>query len=321
MTSSHRTSRFADLYEILQRHFRSILPDPTRSVFELLIFGCCLEDAPYERAEDSFARLQQDFFDWNEVRVSTVRELSEVFYDLPEPGEAANRVKRVLQSIFEATYSFDLEGLRKQTLTQAEESLRKIDGTTPFTIAYVLQSALGGHVIPLDRSTLQVLQLLELADPEEIKQGVVAGLQRAVPKAKGVEFASLLHQLGAAYKVNPFAPGIRKILLQIDPNCASRLPQRRSVGEVLAAAAAIQAQEDQRTRGRRGRRRGKASAAARTPASKSASDTPAELNPPKKRGRPKRSAQIPPQQSGASGGREHSGAKSASKEELKNGDR
>jgi endonuclease III len=297
MTSSHRTSRFVELYEILQRHYRPILPDPTRSVFELLIFGCCLEDAPYERAEDSFARLQQDFFDWNEVRVSTVRELSEVFCDLPEPGEAASRVKRVLQSIFEATYSFDLEGLRKQSLTQAEESLRKIDGTTPFTIAYVLQAALGGHVIPLDRSTLQVLQLLQLADPEEIKQGVVAGLQRAVPKAKGPEFASLLHQLGAAYKVNPFAPGIRQILLEIDPNCASRLPQRRTFGEVLVATAALQSEEDKRARRKRGRRPSKT--AARTSV-KGAADTPADVKTPKKRGRPKRSTQTPPQQSTSS---------------------
>jgi endonuclease-3 len=149
----------------------------------------------------------------------------------------------------------------------------------------------------LDRSTLQVLELLQLADPEEIKQGVVAGLQRAVPKAKGPEFASLLHQLGAAYKVNPFAPGIRQILLEIDPNCASRLPQRRTFGEVLVATAALQSEEDKRARRKRGRRPSKT--AARTSV-KGAADTPADVKTPKKRGRPKRSTQTPPQQSTSS---------------------
>ncbi|MCS7236845.1 MAG: hypothetical protein NZ899_01080 [Thermoguttaceae bacterium] len=264
MTSSNRTARFAQVYEILQRHYQPVLPDPNRSIFELLIFGCCLEDAPFQRAEDSFARLQQDFFDWNEVRVSTVRELSEVFCDLPEPTEAASRVKRVLQSIFEASYSFELDSLRRQTLSQAEESLKKIDGTTPFTIAYVLQSALGGHVIPLDRSTLEVLRLLDLATPEEISQGQISGLYRAVPKTKGIEFASLLHQLGAAYKVNPFAPSVRQILLEIEPGCRDRLPCRRSFVAVTQAGDGQQQQaagaEVPQKRGR-GRQRAEAQGA------------------------------------------------------------
>lgn len=293
MTSQNRTARFAQVYEILQRHYQPVLPDPNRSIFELLIFGCCLEDAPYQRAEDSFARLQQDFFDWNEVRVSTVRELSEVFSDLPEPTEAASRVKRVLQSIFEATYSFELDSLRRQTLSQAEESLKKIDGTTPFTIAYVLQSALGGHVIPLDKSTLEVLRILDLATAEECSQGTITGLCRAVPKSKGIEFASLLHQLGAAYKVNPFSPAVRQILLEIEPACESRLPRRRSFviaahegdGQQPATAA-----ETTRKRGRKRRRPEAEATSAESPSSpQPAADQAEETKSTKKPSKRKRS--------------------------------
>jgi len=56
----------------------------------------------------------------------------------------------------------------------------------------------------------------------------VPGLERAVSKATGIEFGSMLHQLGADFAANRYAPGVREILLQIDPDCKDRLPKRRA---------------------------------------------------------------------------------------------
>ena len=69
-------------------------------------------------------------------------------------------MKGTLQSAFEATYSFDLEALKKQNLGQAIARLKKFSGTTPFTIGHVTQTALGGHAIPLDRGALEVLYIV-----------------------------------------------------------------------------------------------------------------------------------------------------------------
>jgi hypothetical protein len=52
-------------------------------------------------------------------------------------------------------------------------------------------------------------------------------MERAVSKSKGVEFGSLVHQLGADYLANPFSPQVRDILLAIDPAAAKRFPVRR----------------------------------------------------------------------------------------------
>ena len=65
-----------------------------RSVLEHLMFACCLEDAGYEAAEEAFAALEHTFFDWNEVRVTSLSELSEVMARLPDPRVAGNRIKR-----------------------------------------------------------------------------------------------------------------------------------------------------------------------------------------------------------------------------------
>jgi len=231
MSAPSRTAQFAKIQKVLKKHYKVVTPDANRSVLEHLLFACCLENAHYEVAEESFLALVHNFFDWNEVRVSTVRELSEVMGRLPEPMAAANRVKQSLQSVFEANYSFDLEELRKVNLGPAVERLMKLKGSTPFTTAYVVQAALNGHSIPLDAGTLGALRVLDVISDEEVKTGVVAGLERAIAKPKGVEFGSLVHQLGAEVTASPYAPALHQILLEINPEARARLPKRRKVAE------------------------------------------------------------------------------------------
>jgi endonuclease III len=199
-------------------------------VFEQLVFACCLENAHYDRAELAYAALTDtgSFFDFNEIRVSTVRELSEAMACLPDPPAAANRVKRVLQSVFESTYSYDLEDLRKQNLGPAVERLKKLDGATNFCVAYVTQVALGGHAIPVDAGALRALEVVDLVGEQDVLSVVVPGLDRAIAKTRGIEFGSLLHQFGADFVANPYAPALHRILVEIDPSAGDRLPKRRS---------------------------------------------------------------------------------------------
>jgi len=228
MGSVSRTSQFANVSKVLKKHYKPVAPDAQRTVLEHLMFACCLEDAPYDAAEEAFAALDHTFFDWNEVRVTTISELSEVMASLPDRPTAANRVKRVLQSVFEAVYSFDLEERRKKNLGPTVKWLSDLDGTTPFVVSYLVQSALGGHAIPVDTGTLRVLRLLDLITDEDFEARTVPGLERAVSKSKGVDFGSMLHQLGADFTQNPYAPGVRGILLQINPEIEDRLPKRRA---------------------------------------------------------------------------------------------
>lgn len=228
MASSSRTAQFNKVFKVLKKHYPVVTTDSARPVFEQLVFACCLEDARYDRAEEAYAALEPNFFDWNEIRVTTIRELSEVMACLPAPPAAANRVKRVLQSTFESTYSYDLEDLRKQNLGPAVERLRKIDGATNFSVAFVTQVALGGHAIPVDAGALGAFRALDLASQEDVEAGVVPGLERAIPKSKGLEFSSLLHQLGADFVADPLDDALHEILLDIDPDARQRLPKRRT---------------------------------------------------------------------------------------------
>lgn len=228
MNAVSRSGQFAKVHKVLKKYYKSSPCNPGRTVIEHLLFACCLEDAHHDTAEEAFAAMVHTFFDWNEVRVTSISELSEVMACLPDPRAAANRVKRVLHAVFEATFNFDLEERRKKNLGPTVEWLEKLDGTTHFTVAYVIQAALGGHAIPIDAGTMAVLRLLDLVTDKDVTAGSVPGLERAIAKSKGVEFGSLLHELGADYSANPYSPTIRETLSQIDPECVTRLPKRRA---------------------------------------------------------------------------------------------
>ena len=226
MTTFNRSALINTTYQVLLTHYQPLQPPADRSLFEHLMYACCLEDARPEAADEAFAKLQQTFFDWNEVRVTTIRELSETMSSLPHPEAAATRLKRALQHIFETHYSFDIESLKKQNLGKAIKDLQGIRGVTPFIVDYVTQHGLGGHAIPLSASIIDLLTVLGIVTETEARRNRIPGLERAVPKAKGVEFASLLHQFAADFALAPGSAKLRPILLQIDPQVKDRLAKR-----------------------------------------------------------------------------------------------
>ena len=226
-TINNRTAVIAKTHKVLKKHFE---PEPAmkRPVLEQLLFACCLENSKKDVAEVCFARLQESFFDWNEVRVTTVRELAELLKGLPDSELAASNLKHTLHSVFESVYEFTLEPLLKQNLGAAVKMLEDLRGTTPFTVAFVVQNALGGHSIPICRGSLDVMYIAGAINENEYKKGSVPGLERAIPKNKGAEFGSLIHQMGASLVASPFSTDVRNILLEIDPDAKPRMPKRKS---------------------------------------------------------------------------------------------
>jgi endonuclease III len=226
MATPNRSALIARTLKVIRKHYKPVAQPKDRSVLEHLLFACLLEDSPHEAAEQVFNALKHDYFGWNEVRVSTIRELTDALKPLVNPAASAERLKQTLHSVFESVYEFDIESLKKQNIGQAAKLLQKYNGTTPFVVAYVTQNALGGHAIPLNRGTLIAMRAVRVISDDEYKKATVPGLERAVPKNKGGEVGSLLHQLGVEVGRNPYGPAARKLMLEIDPNCKDNLPKR-----------------------------------------------------------------------------------------------
>jgi endonuclease III len=228
MASNNRATQINKVIKVIKKHYQPAESHQDRGVLEHLLFACCLENSTHSNANTVFESLSQNYFDWNEVRVTSIRELSEVMKPLNDPEPSATRLKRVLQSLFESHYSFDLEPMRKQNIGQAVKQLEKYKGASSCTVAYVTQNALGGHSLTVNPGLLQAMLSVGVISEAEAAKNAVPGLERAVPKTQGYEIGSLLHQLGVELHRSPYGPTIRKLLLEIEPKCKDQLPKRPS---------------------------------------------------------------------------------------------
>ncbi len=228
MASNNRATQINKVLKITKKHFKPTEIPADRTVLEHLIYACCAENSLHEAANEVFAALTNDYYDWNEVRVTSIRELAQLMKGLNDSDAAATRLKRVLQSVFETHYSFDLEPMRKQNIGQAVKQLEKYNGASRYVVAFVTQNALGGHAIPINDGLLESMRVVGVISDTEAKKGTVPGLERVVAKNKGVEVGTILHQLGVELGRSPYGPTIRKLLLEIEPSCKENLPKRPS---------------------------------------------------------------------------------------------
>jgi endonuclease-3 len=168
----------------------------SRPVLEQFIYAICREGATREQADQAFRNLQKRFYDWNEVRVSSVRELEESLAGLSEPETRAQRIINFLQEVFETTFSFDLEPLHKKPLKQAAKQLARYQAANDYAVAWVVRESLGGHAIPVDPPTLRILRRLGLIDEDqEDLEFISASLEHQVPKARAPLFSDLISYL------------------------------------------------------------------------------------------------------------------------------
>ena len=228
MSAKNRADLINKLYKVAKKEYDFIKPPSNRTVFENMLYGCCLENSTFEAADEAFAKLQENFCDWNEVRVTTLDELAESGKSLGNPMERAASIKQTLYGVFEKYFTYDLDFLKKENLGKSVTTFEAMKGVTPFVISYVSQNGLGGHSIALDRSTMSLFYVLGIISESEAQKGRVPGLERTISKAKGAEFFVLIHQLAVDFANTPFSTKVREKLLQINPDAKERFPKRAS---------------------------------------------------------------------------------------------
>ncbi len=214
------------LHKALKSTYKPITTDTSRPILDQVLVACCLENAPADVAEKAFARLVEIYFDLNEIRVTTVAELAEVLHDLPDPARAALSLRRALQGVFESTYAYSLEHAKKHSLAHGIKVLEGLRGVPSFVIQHVAATALGGHLVPLDKGALSALWLCGLITRQEYDSGKVAGLERTIAKKAGPEFSSLLHQFGIDVLTNLHGTTVRNVALAANPAAKDRFPKR-----------------------------------------------------------------------------------------------
>ena len=108
MSTKNRGDRIQLLQKVVTKHFTPVPAAEDRSLLEQLIYACCLEDVAYDAADEAFHRLQESFFDWNEVRVTTVSELCEIVGADVSPADIVQAVSDAFAAEYAAPCSVDV---------------------------------------------------------------------------------------------------------------------------------------------------------------------------------------------------------------------
>jgi endonuclease-3 len=176
----------------LKKRYEPVEPE-RRPVLEQFLYAVCREGATRAQADRAFRTLQERFFDWNEIRVSSAREVEEALGNVSEAENRANRLISFLQEVFETTFSFDLESLHKKGLKQAAKQLSRYQAANDYAVSWVIQHSLGGHAIPLDGPSIQVLRRLGLLDDTGVDlEAWRTSLEHLIPKSRGPLFTELV---------------------------------------------------------------------------------------------------------------------------------
>jgi hypothetical protein len=191
------------LVSALQKLYGKSVPKIDLPVLETMLFAACLEDNPWAMAEAGLKKLLASCFDLNEVRVSSVNELEQTLIPLRDSDWKGMRIRSILRHVFETTYTYDFEKLRRQTLEQALKTLKKFHDVTPFIRDFVLHEILGSHIVVLDKSMLNAARWLGLVPAHDNLHDACEFLKGGVKKSEVSEFCFLLRSLATDPKYIP----------------------------------------------------------------------------------------------------------------------
>jgi endonuclease-3 len=198
-TTTNKQRLLSQIFNVLPRESKPAEPQ-SRPVLEQFLYALCREGVTREQADRAFRNLRERFFDWNEIRVSSPREIADAFEGMPDADSRAQRLIDFLQEVFETTFSFDLEGLCKKGVKLAAKQLSRYQSSNDYVVAWVIQQSLGGHAIPLDGPTLRVLRRLGLLENDQDNLEALRGcVEHLIPKARGPLFGELMSDLADEY--------------------------------------------------------------------------------------------------------------------------
>src|SRR4051795_10583551 len=129
MATQSKTQLLTEVHTLLKKRYKpkSDRNNGRLSVLEAVVYGICHEDSTREQANQALSRFKDGFFDWNEVRVSSLEEIQGVLTGMPDVEGRAFRIRRFLRQLFEKTYGFNLDPLTKKPQKESIKALEEYD--------------------------------------------------------------------------------------------------------------------------------------------------------------------------------------------------
>ncbi len=116
---------------------------------DLVVFSLLLQGLPLPACLKAFRSFKSQFVDWNEVRISTAKEVQDVVRDSKEALELAIFIKRFLHRLFNEHHHVSLDFLRELSISDIRSFFKKSPGFAEATVNLLLERLKEYPVVPL----------------------------------------------------------------------------------------------------------------------------------------------------------------------------
>jgi len=156
-----------------------------------LLLDLLAENSSERRARRAFKRLKADFVDWNEMRVSFLREIESAISMVAQGPAKAVFIKNILVDIFSNHHRVSLDFLREASDAVAERYLGHFEGLGKNTVADVLRVLKQGGSGP-NYEVARVLRRLNLIKSSLNHEEIEELLSQALPARRRDHFCRLV---------------------------------------------------------------------------------------------------------------------------------
>jgi endonuclease III len=200
--SKEYAQRLQKLYRGLKRAHAKVDPVGYEDPVDALIYGTISEKMSDSAARTAMAGFHKTFIDWNDLRVSRVEEIVEVFgKDTPAGRNTGAALTAALRAVFDTYHTVSLQTLKKIGKRPAKQMLEKMQGVSRFVVNYCMLTSLQAHAVPLTESMVEYLRTQEIVDPLAEEDDIEGFLTRQVAAKDGYEFYALLRRESETPKV------------------------------------------------------------------------------------------------------------------------
>jgi hypothetical protein len=161
------------------------------SVIEILIYHRLHFHMSPGAALTAFERLRTEFVDWNELRVSPIREIQEQLRDGVDSLELSVFVKDLLEQVHSDRHKIDLDSILEGNLSDIRKHLKQVRDVEPSSIELVLLLRKLHPVVPLSEDEIALLTSLGLVKDSDTLDRKMKVLHDLI----GADAAHTLHHL------------------------------------------------------------------------------------------------------------------------------
>jgi len=197
------------------------------------------EEATADQVDRAVERLRRAFVDWNDLRVSRLREVRDVLgVDFPRSSYKARVIPRLLDQVFKEHNSMVWDFLEALGKVGTRSYFEKLEDVRPFVAAALARDCAGAHAFPADHDIVRVLgRLGVVAADQETETEVQAFLERAVKSTRACQTHQLLKQFAEDVCTVEGPKCVRCVVAALCPSMETRPSTKRRPAKPSAAKA------------------------------------------------------------------------------------